>query len=155
MDNNKNLLEKLNPKYRNVVGLWKVTTEGDCEGKSTRDLGVWEGNVADIALYLAPKAMYDLCFKSFEIQTPGAPQRDCVTVSFDIDSNTWPMDMQNKERVEVMRELFADTDYTIEEGSSYASFTIRRPLTPEQKHEVAVQKVLQKLTPEERELLGY
>ena len=26
--------------YNNAYGLWEVTTEGDCEGKSTRKLGV-------------------------------------------------------------------------------------------------------------------
>ena len=45
-----------------VVGRWRVTTEGDCEGRSVRDLGVHEGHVADIAAVLAPLTGYSLHF---------------------------------------------------------------------------------------------
>ena len=39
-------------KYTNY-GTFKVTTEGDCEGKSTRDLGVHTGYIDEIAFALA------------------------------------------------------------------------------------------------------
>lgn len=50
----------LNP--RHPFGIWKVTTEGDCEGRSTKQLGVYLGHLADIALFLASNATYTLSF---------------------------------------------------------------------------------------------
>jgi len=46
-----------------VVGRWRVTTEGDVEGRTTRDLGVHVGHVADIAATLAPLVHYGLDFR--------------------------------------------------------------------------------------------
>ena len=45
--------------YKNPYGIWIVTTEGDCEGRSTRHLGVFQGYIDDIAfafclLYTSP-----------------------------------------------------------------------------------------------------
>lgn len=51
------------------VGTWEVTTEGDCEGKTTRRLGTFTGHVADIAATLAPQKEYGLTF------TPVKPSR--------------------------------------------------------------------------------
>jgi hypothetical protein len=59
--------EPIKPKspYENIdnpVGWWEVTTEGDCEGKSTKLLGVHYGHVAGIALSLGNKGGYSLSF---------------------------------------------------------------------------------------------
>lgn len=35
--------------YKNPYGIWIVTTEGDCEGRSTRHLGVFQEYIDDIA----------------------------------------------------------------------------------------------------------
>ena len=51
--------------YNNAYGLWEVTTEGDCEGKSTRKLGVYEGFIDDIAFALVGSCCYSLRFKPF------------------------------------------------------------------------------------------
>ena len=56
--------EKSRHPYTNPYGLWEVTTEGDCEGRSRKGLGVFEGYLDDIAFYLANKAYYTLEFKS-------------------------------------------------------------------------------------------
>lgn len=37
------------------IGEWKVTTEGDCEGRMVKDLGVFKGHIVDIALKLAKR----------------------------------------------------------------------------------------------------
>ena len=37
--------KKINAPYDNPFGIWHVTTEGDCEGRSTRDLGIHEGYI--------------------------------------------------------------------------------------------------------------
>lgn len=44
------------------IGLWKVTTEGDVEGRSTTLLGEHYGHVADIAFSLADRNFYSLDF---------------------------------------------------------------------------------------------
>jgi hypothetical protein len=45
------------------VGWWKVTTEGDCEGKTTKQLGTHYGHVAEIAFSIAEGRGYSLCFE--------------------------------------------------------------------------------------------
>lgn len=45
------------------VDLWQVTTEGDCEGRSVRDLGIHEGDIMHIAQTLADKEYYKLTFE--------------------------------------------------------------------------------------------
>lgn len=44
-------------------GVWKVTTEGDCEGRSTRHLGTYEGHILDVVRQLAGQAYYQLTFE--------------------------------------------------------------------------------------------
>ena len=48
------------------VGWWKVTTEGDCEGRTTSELGKFYGHVAEIAFHLAAKCYYGLDFYPIE-----------------------------------------------------------------------------------------
>jgi hypothetical protein len=43
---------KLQAWAKSPVGWWKVTTEGDCEGRTTDDLGTHYGHVCEIALSL-------------------------------------------------------------------------------------------------------
>lgn len=44
------------------VGWWSITTEGDCEGRSTRDLGIHFGHVAELAFSLPEGPMYSYRF---------------------------------------------------------------------------------------------
>ena len=53
--------------YQNLYGLWKVTTEGDEEGRTTKSLGIYEGWVDEIALYLSDKCYYSLTFTAYHI----------------------------------------------------------------------------------------
>ena len=86
-------------KVWNPVGRWKVTTEGDVEGRSTTNLGTHEGHIADIARELADKAYYSLYF------TPGEPDAGktktqtkpiSVPVHLDIKSGTWDLDQSDR-----------------------------------------------------------
>jgi hypothetical protein len=43
--------------------IWKVTTEGDCEGRSVQQLGLFTGEIDDIAFYLKDKSYYKLTFR--------------------------------------------------------------------------------------------
>ncbi|ANY29339.1 hypothetical protein [Bacillus phage PK16] len=44
-------------------GVWKVTTEGDCEGRSARQLGTYEGHILDVVRQLAGQVYYQLTFE--------------------------------------------------------------------------------------------
>lgn len=52
------------------VGWWNVSTEGDCEGRTTTQLGTYYGHVAEIAFALADRCYYVLEFKPVESGTP-------------------------------------------------------------------------------------
>lgn len=45
------------------VGWWKVTTEGDCEGRTTDQLGTHYGHVVEIAMSLPSGGGYSLLFE--------------------------------------------------------------------------------------------
>ncbi|MDY8021160.1 hypothetical protein [Paenibacillus polymyxa] len=46
------LLKAMESEHYDVNGIWKFSTEGDCEGRSTKQLGTYEGNLFDgIRLY--------------------------------------------------------------------------------------------------------
>lgn len=40
--------------------IYKVTTEGDCEGRTTKVLGYAKGNISDISSYYEDKKTYSL-----------------------------------------------------------------------------------------------
>ncbi len=46
-----------------AYGIWSVTTEGDCEGRTTTNLGIHQGFVDEIAFKLADKCYYYLRFE--------------------------------------------------------------------------------------------
>ncbi|MCM1121179.1 MAG: hypothetical protein NC416_01210 [Eubacterium sp.] len=131
-------------------GTFKVTTEGDCEGRSIRYLGTYTGYIDEIAFALADKCYYSLCFKLANPEKLDmTPKCDSVNITLDINSGTW--DMKSDERVSYFKELLKDRDVEVLPGTSYVSCVITRHReTVEEKKE----KVLSKLTHEERKLLG-
>jgi len=142
----------MNSSYKNLYGTWVVTTEGDCEGRSIRNLGTHTGWLDTIALNLAKNVYYSLRFKKVEpnIDAEKLPTATEVSVSMDIDSGTW--DMKNDERAKVLREVFKDRPVVIKESNFYASFIIS--IEPERKEEILRQQALAKLTEADRKLLG-
>lgn len=138
--------------YTNNYGLWKVTTEGDCEGKSTRDLGIHKGYIDEIAFALADKCSYSLNFKYLfdsDYKKTSAPKRSEVSVSLDIDSGTW--DLSGEERVKWARQFLSGRDVSVSRGQYYASFVIK---TNKKTVEDIRNDALSKLTKEEIEALG-
>ena len=102
-------------KYKNPVGTWQVTTEGDCEGRSIKNLGVWSGHVAEIAFFLADKCYYSLRFESLagtrtagQKVPPVQTTKNHVWVSFAIESKTW--DMTGEARAAWMAEFLDAKD---------------------------------------------
>ena len=131
-------------------GTFKVTTEGDCEGKSIRHLGTFTGYIDEIAFALADKCYYSL---NFSLVSPEeldmTPKRDTVNVTLNIDSGTW--DMKPEERVKYFKELLKDRDVEVLPGTSYASCVLT---THKETIEEKKKKILNKLSLEERKLLG-
>ena len=142
----------IKPPYDNPYGIWEVTTEGDCEGKTTRRLGVYSGYIDEIALALADKCCYSLQFSQLNIvkvDNTFTPKCKTVTVNLDINSGTW--DMSAHERVLAMEKVFKDRPVYIKQGQAYASFCIE---TIKQTVEEKKQYALSKLTDEEKKILG-
>jgi hypothetical protein len=134
---------------KNTYGLWSVTTENDEEGRTVKNLGTFKGHIDEIALHLADKCYYSLCFKQVEEIKEYIPKRKSVSVMFGIDSGTWKM--SSDERVNHFKEIFKDRNVKISDSNYYASFTIS---TNEETLEDKKRNALNKLTPEEKLLLG-
>ena len=91
--------------WESPVGFWKVTTEGDCEGRSTTDLGIHEGHISDIACNLAGYSMYGLRFSPVGSKNKQLEprRREAVHIHLDIESKTW--DCKAEERVKMVNEF--------------------------------------------------
>lgn len=135
--------------YKNPYGTWMVTTEGDCEGRSTRNLGVYVGYIDEIAFALAEKCYYSLKFEKVctDVPTP-TKVLEKVDITLDINSKTWKLSPHD--RVEFFRNMLQNRDVYVSEGSAYASVILSRANLEKTKREIA----LAKLTAEEKALLG-
>ena len=140
--------------YQNPYGYWHVTTEADVEGRITRDLGVFEGYLDEIAFRLASESFYSLQFTRFEFTDLNkfciTSKAKTVQVTLDIDSGTW--DMTGPDRVDFVRKMLADRNVGVSEGKCYASVTLHR--TAQDAVETKRKAALAKLTAEEKALLG-
>lgn len=140
----------MNKKEYTNYGTFRVTTEGDCEGRSVMDLGVYTGYIDEIAFALADKCYYTLHFKSVE-PTPldMTPKKDTVKISLDIDSGTW--DLKGSDAMNYFKSFFADRDIEVVDAWNCGTCEIStHKETAEEKRE----KILQKLSEEEKRILG-
>lgn len=135
--------------YKSPYGTWIVTTEGDCEGRSTRNLGVYVGYIDEIAFALAEKCFYSLYFEKVctDVPTPTKVLKE-VNVTLDINSKTWKL--SHNDRVKFFRNMLQNRDVYVSKGPSYASVILSRTNLEKTKREIA----LAKLTSEEKSLLG-
>lgn len=145
-------------KQLEAFGTWKVTTEGDCEGRSTRHLGEHTGYLDDIAFALANQAYYGLRFDPVTpIMVDGSEKTGTkVNVNLDINTGTW--DMSPAKRIAYFRKMLTGRAVHVEDSQYYASVTLVDGTSPEAQAE-AKKRVLQKaaiakLTLEERAALG-
>ena len=121
-----------------AYGIWNVTTEGDCEGRTTTQLGIHEGFIDEIAFALADKSGYSLTFKQVEnVKLDMTPKKDSVHVQLDIDSGTWSMtkESRNKYATDMFDRAGRSNKVKIENSNYYGSFKIVKEtaFTPEQK----------------------
>ena len=135
-----------------VYGVFKVTTEGDCEGRSVRDLGTYKGYIDEIAFALADKCYYSLTFHQInpeEHKLDMTPKRKEIDITLDIDSGTW--DLEEKDRIKYFKNLFKDRHIEVSNGNSYVCVKIS---TNKKTKEEKRQEILDRLTDEEKEILG-
>ena len=135
--------------YKDCYGLWEVRTETDCEGRSTRILGIFEGYLDEIAFALSEKCIYKLMFKKISAAIPKPSKiRQRVDVCLDIDSSTW--EMSAEERVDFFSHMLANRDVQVNQSGQYAAVTLCRKSEEEIERQIA----LAKLSDREKKLLG-
>ena len=120
------IIHSLKEPYSDPYGLWIVSTEGDCEGRSTRQLGSFEGYLDEIAQKLASEAFYSLTFrKAKELPHKDDPKDypKSVSVTLDIGSGSW--DWNRKDRAATVADLLKDRPVMVTEGEYYASINLK------------------------------
>lgn len=128
--------------YDKAYGFWYVTTEGDCEGRSITDLGVFEGNIDTIALALADRCYYYTLYFTAVDPTAydKAPKKDEINISIYGASGMY--DMTKEERLDAMRNMLKDRPVFVRDGDRADTFIIS---TKQESREKRRQKVLDKV----------
>ncbi|MET3209712.1 UNVERIFIED_CONTAM: hypothetical protein ABIC26_002659 [Paenibacillus sp. PvR008] len=54
------LLSSMEQEHFDVHGIWKFSTEGDCEGRSSKDLGTYKGSLFDGIKKYGDRSYYSL-----------------------------------------------------------------------------------------------
>lgn len=123
-------VDSMPEEYTKLDGLWEITTEGDCEGRSVRRLGIHEGNLVELAARFSNKNYYSLHFTAVsptdEDDFPKILPKGGVSVTMDIKSETW--DLSPAERALVAQEILNRNGYQdarAEQGRYYASFVLK------------------------------
>lgn len=121
------LLANMPALYKNTFGTWKVTTEGDEEGRSTRDLGVHTGHIDEIAQSLGGQCFYSLHFSPVSPTPAPAEPEDKKpvrqgSIQLGIASKTW--DMSREDRAQVLAEIFKGRPVSVSQGQYYASVVL-------------------------------
>jgi hypothetical protein len=108
--------------YRDPYGVWEVTTEGDDDGRTIKNLGIHCGYVDEIALMLSSACFYSLKFS--RVTYTKSNVGSSVSVVLDIESGTW--DLSKEDRVDWFKKFFAERDVDVEPGDYFASVVVRR-----------------------------
>ena len=117
--------------YSDTYGTWKVTTEGDSEGRSVRDLGVHVGHIDEIAFELADKCTYSLRFKAVDCSpTVMTPKAKSVNISFDIDSGTWDKSASVLGR---LQGVFRERPVSVSNSNFHSAYILRRVMSKEER----------------------
>ena len=104
-----------NAPFDKLEGTWTVTTEGDCEGLSTRHLGTYTGKISEIAKQLAHCSYYSLHFSPVNDQRMENKDRKQVNISFINDFG-----------LTKMKNLFAEDDnVTVKDCNYYHTYTLK------------------------------
>lgn len=149
-------LETNYEEWENPIGIWKVETEGDVEGRSTKLLGFFEGDIHEILKDLNDKIYYNFFIEKYKR----------VTTTLETKSNIKPVavyiksgeiDTKNRHK-EIANALFrrSDTHLKFFVGSSQTRIFYGEKAKEERdkEHQLEIKKAMNKLTNREKELLG-
>lgn len=136
-----------------LYGVWHVTTLVGSEAERVVDLGVHLGNVQDIAFHLADKCGYFLIFNQIKEPRQYKPTRGRVLVQIQGDSRFMGKDGYiNEPQVENLQTILGK-EYKVGRGGPHETFLIDLKDWDQKAHDR--EKVLSKLTPGERKILGF
>lgn len=142
-------MKNINNDYLNPYGIWEVTTEADCEGWGVHKIGIYEGYLDEIALHLADKVYYSLTLKKIvpEKIEKFTPKAKSIYVSFAYDSN-----FTAKNIVINASKMLRNRPCQVKNGNRCSCVKICTDQYNEE--DIKRQKALDKLSPEERKILG-
>ncbi len=138
--------------WETPVGIWEVTTEGDCEGRSMRTLGIFKGHYCDIALGLADKCCYSLHFRKInevDMLPPIRGQREKVQITFSDVSH-----FRDTELVEAVRDVATPLNISVGKGMWTGHVTLYRTVSEEERKKLALEKAKKVLSAEDLAALG-
>jgi len=104
--------------YRNTYNTWHVTTEGDCNAFTTRDLGIHRGQIDEIAKALAHKSNYKLSFEPVKISVVPESARQSVCIEL---RDSTVIGMAPADRVKALKQYFAHRPVAVRESDYYGS----------------------------------
>lgn len=139
--------------FMEPYGLWEVSTEGDCEGRSTRKLGIFKGNYQDIAFALADRCYYVLWFKKLDeslFTLPHVKTKDSVNILFDDCHGISRKDMVKG----VSEVLSGEPEISVEPGRWDGCVKLCSRKTEEDIRAKAIDKLKGVLSEEEMKALG-
>ena len=106
--------------YRNTYNTWHVTTEGDEEGRTIRDLGNHRGQIDEIAKSLSHLACYKLSFSPVKVSA--ALQEGTGRKSVMIELNDSSLSgMKPPERVKIMQKYLQNRPVVVKESNYYGA----------------------------------
>ena len=114
--------------WESPVGWWKVTTEGDVEGRSTTILGEFYGHIAEIAFGIPRNACYKYEFSPILNKAPLKKypsyfiNRREAHIQFGVE--TWDRVKTEKGLADI-KTWFDSEDVTVHMSNYYGSFAIR------------------------------
>lgn len=145
-------MEHTNKTWMNPIGYWDVSTEGDCEGRSMRRLGIFKGHFADIALALADKCCYTLWFTKVDedkMILPKIQTKDEVDIAFSDSTGVDCFEMCKE-----LRPILEKDNIFVTRGGYTGHIKVSREETVEMKKAKAIAKLKGVLNDEEMSILG-
>ena len=130
-----------------LIGYWEVTTEGDCEGRTTRNLGTYYGWLDEIAFKLASQSYYSLRFSKVDqkIYLDNSPSGNTVIISVGPEFG-----ISISDKIEEIGKLIvaAGRSVYVSNASYGIQLSVNKPVDIEKK------EIMDKLTDREIGILG-
>ena len=120
----------------NPYGTWEVTTEGDCEGRSVKKLGIFTGYFDEIAFALARKCCYALNFDRVEDTDDFDKTPTCNKVVVRI--------RDLKDNIPKYEQLLKERDVFVKKSNIYRSVTLYKtnPMSKEEMEATRVRNMI-------------